>query len=404
MSKGKLGFRAGVFVLIMSAAGLALFASCSDDPEPEPGETAAPTPALTKSPEPMEPSMGLTPIADPATDPILQQGAIYATLDDDWDEMAQGVQDLVPLAVEDGKIHITAYGVDHTDALCEAFTAEYGIECEGRGINAGQIVGTLTAEREAGEAPTDVVFMSMTQMGQYVDKGFAAELDWEALGVEPRRSWEALEGIEGNAAGVGNDQYTNFYRTDEFSEADLPKTIADWLDPKYKGLVCAPSFLFRAGNGFIAFYYDKDEMVDIHKRMIEENDLLVTDDCNDFILSGERPLMYLGYGNPPVLLDSGVIGQFWNPGFGVNMFNVAVASNAPNPNAARLFAAWHTSRDASRIMWEVVGRGWAAYGHAAEGLTSGSFKDIDLVFESVPVFRRRGDNAKYFADRVFGTQ
>ena len=221
--------------------------------------------------------------------------------------------------------------MDHTDALCEAFTAEYGIECEGRGINAGQIVGTLTAEREAGEAPTDVVFMSMTQMGQYVDKGFAAELDWEALGVEPRRSWEALEGIEGNAAGVGNDQYTNFYRTDEFSEADLPKTIADWLDPKYKGLVCAPSFLFRAGNGFIAFYYDKDEMVDIHKRMIEENDLLVTDDCNDFILSGERPLMYLGYGNPPVLLDSGVIGQFWNPGFGVNMFNVAVARQRSEP-------------------------------------------------------------------------
>ena len=55
-------------------------------------------------------------------------------------------------------------------------------------------------------------------------------------------------------------------------------------------------------------------------------------------------------------------------------------------------------------MWEVVGRGWAAYGHAADGLTTGSFKDIDLVYESVPVFRKRGDNAKYFADRVFGTE
>ena len=386
MSTGKLGYYTKNTVLILSVVGLTLFAACSGDPEPA------------------EPSMDLQPIADPATDSILQQGAIYATLDADWDEMAQGVQALVPLAQQEGKVHLTAYGVDHTDALCEAFTAQYGIECEGRGIGAGQIVGTLTAEREAGEAPTDVVFMSMTQMGQYVDKGFAAELDWEALGVDPRRSWEAKEGVEGNAAGAGNDQYTNFYRTDEFDRADLPKTIDDWLDPKYKGLACAPSFLFRAGNGFTAFYYDKDEMVDVHKRMMEENDLLVTDDCNDFILSGEKPLMYMGYGNPPALLDSGVIGQFWNPGFGVNMFNVAVASNAPNPNAARLFAAWHTSRKASEIMWEATGRGWAAYGHAADGLTTGSFKDIDLVYESVPVFRKRGENAKYFADRVFGTE
>ena len=179
--------------------------------------------------------MDLQPIADPATDSILQQGAIYATLDADWDEMAQGVQALVPLAQQEGKVHLTAYGVDHTDALCEAFTAQYGIECEGRGIGAGQIVGTLTAEREAGEAPTDVVFMSMTQMGQYVDKGFAAELDWEALGVDPRRSWEAKEGVEGNAAGAGNDQYTNFYRTDEFDKADLPKTIDDWAGPEVQG-------------------------------------------------------------------------------------------------------------------------------------------------------------------------
>ena len=386
MSTGKLGYHTNITLLGLSVVALALIAACSSEPE------------ATSSP------VQLKPIADPAADPVLQRGAIYATLDADWNEMSQGVQDIIPLAQKEGKVHFTAYGVDHTDALCEAFTAQYGIECAGRGIDAGHIVGALTAEREAGEAPTDVVFMSMTQMGQYVDKGYAAELDWEALGVDPRRSWEAQEGVDGNAVGVSNDQYTNFYRTDEFDEADLPKTIGDWLDPKYKGLTCAPSFLFRAGNGFIAFYYDKDELVDIHKRMIEENDLLVTDDCNEFILSGEKPLMYLGYGNPPALLDSGVVGQFWNPGFGVNMFNVAVASNAPNPNAARLFAAWHTSRKASGIIWEVVGRGWAAYDHAADGLTTGSFRNIDLVYESVPVFRKRGDNAKYFADRVFGTE
>ena len=108
MSMRKLGYSTKIAVLILSAVGLTLFAACSDDAEP------------------MESSIDLKPIADPTTDPVLQQGAIYATLDADWNETAQGVKDLIPLAQEEGKVHLTAYGVDHTDALCEAFTTKYG--------------------------------------------------------------------------------------------------------------------------------------------------------------------------------------------------------------------------------------------------------------------------------------
>ncbi|MDE2766162.1 MAG: extracellular solute-binding protein, partial [Chloroflexota bacterium] len=297
---------------------------------------------------------------------------------------------------------------DHVDAICEGFEAfvqQYGanIDCEGRGIGAGQIVGTLKAEREAGEAPTDVVYMSMTQMAQYIDDGYAEAVDWGALGADERRVWDAAEGVTGNALGVSNNQYTNFYRTDIFSIEDLPKSVFEWTDPKYKDLACAPSFLFRAGNGFMAFRYDPDEMVRVQKQMIDDNGLLVTGSCNEFILSGERPLVWMGYGNPPALLDSGVIGQFWNDGMGINMFNVAVANNANNPNAAKFLAAWHSSKEASLALFESVGAGWAAYGHAAPGLTSGGdFEGVKMVFESVPVARQRGINANYFGEQVFG--
>ena len=379
----------------------------SPDPTPTPGEAMdddpTPTPAT---------SGGGTGSTGPAATPtptltvnemILQEGDKYLTYTDDW-QMTPAVEALIPLAQAEGEVHFTAYGQDHVDAICAAFTARFGIECGGRGISAGQIVGALNTEREAGEAPTDVVYMSMTQMAQYIDKGYGAEVDWASLGADARRAWDA-DNVDGNALGVANNQYTNFYRTDIYDVGDLPRTVHDWLDPRYKDEACAPSFLFRAGNGFMAFRHDADEMIDVHKRMIDENGLLVTGSCNEFILSGEKPLVYMGYGNPPALLDSGVIGQFWNTGQGINMFNTAVASNAQHPNAARLLAAWHSSKEASQITWDVVGSGWAAYGHASAGLLAGGeFADVNMVFESVPVARQRGINANYFGEGVFGAQ
>ena len=148
-------------------------------------------------------------------------------------------------AQAEGKVIFTAYGTNHTDIVCDMFTEATGIECEGRGISAGQIVGTLKAEREAGEAPTDVVYMSMTQMAQYVDSGYADVVDYESLGVAEGRSWEA-DGVPGNAIGIANNQYTNFWRTDIFDVEDIPTTVEGWLDPKFKGLICAPSFLKKS--------------------------------------------------------------------------------------------------------------------------------------------------------------
>ena len=380
----------------------------SPDPTPTPGEAMdddpTPTPATGGGGTgPTGPAATPTPTLT-VNEQALQAGARYLTYDLDWQVTPQ-VEALIPLAQAEGEVHFTAYGQDHVDAVCPAFEARFNIKCGGRGIGAGQIVGTLSAEREAGEAPTDVIYLSGTHMAQYIDKGYGAEVDWASLGADARRAWDAAGDTSGNALAVAQNQYTNFYSTDEFTIDDLPKTVYEWLDPKYNDLVCAPSFLFRAGNGFMAFRFDADEMIDVHKRMIDEINLFITGNCNEFILSGEKPLVYMGYGNPPALLDSGFIGQFWNTGMGINVFNTAVASNAPHPNAARLFAAWHQSREVSQITWDAVGSGWAAFGNAAAGLLAGGdYGDVEMVFEGPLVARQRGINANYFGEGVFGAQ
>ena len=358
---------------------LMFLAACSSDPTPTPA-----------------PTFSRTTTGDPEK---LQAGEVYRTLDDDWVRTPE-VERLVALAQDEGEVVWSGYDQDQLDAWCAGFTAEFDIECSGRAIGAGQIVTTLVSEREAGQSVTDAVYLSMSQMAQYLDRGMAAQVDWSALGVDARRAW-AADG-QGNAVGVAQSQYTHFVNTAHIDPEDAPGSVFDWLDPRWKGLICAPDFLLRAGNGFLSLYYDRDEMVALHRQMLETQDIVVTSDCDPFAVSGERPLMYMGYGYPAELLDTGNIRAFWNPGMGVNMFSHSVAADAPHPHAARLFAAWTTSRAASSLSWEAIGQGWAAYGHGPEELVSGRFADLDLVYESPATFRERGQGTAYFQEQVFG--
>ena len=369
--------RTGPWLVVLALAVTA--AACSAE--------ATPAPTL---------SFNRTPAGDPDR---LRAGEVYRTLDADWARTAEA-DALVERAREEGAVVWSGYDQAQGDAWCAAFTAEFGIACTGRGIGAGQIVTTLVTEASAGQPVTDVVYLSMSQMAQYLDRDLAAAVDWAALGIEPRRVWRA--DADGNAVGVTQSQYAHFVNTDLVDPADVPRTVFDWLDPQWRGLICAPDFLLRAGNGFMALYYDADDMVALHRELIDAQDTIVTQDCDPLIVSGERPLTYMGYGYPDELLDTGYIEPFWVPGMGVNMFSHGVAANAPHPNAGRLFAAWATSREASLLSWEAIGQGWAAFGHGPQDLVSGRFADLDLVYESPTTSQERGERTRYFQERVFG--
>ncbi len=337
-----------------------------------------------------------TPTGDPTR---LRAGEVYRTLDADWTPTPDA-NALVALAREEGAVVWSGYDQAQGDAWCEGFTAAFGVACSGRGIGAGQIVTTLVTEEAAGRPVTDVVYLSMSQMAQLLDRGLAAAVDWQALGVEPQRVWRSQ--TDGDAVGVTQSQYAHFVNTDLVDPGDVPRTVLDWLDPRWHGLICAPDFLLRAGNGFMALYYDPDEMVAFHRELIDAQDVVVTADCDPLIVSGERPLTYMGYGLPDELLDTGYVEPFWGPGMGVNLFSHSVAADAPHPNAARLFTAWATSREASRLSWEAIGQGWAAFGDGPEELVSGRFADLDLVYESPATFQERGERTRYFQEQLFG--
>ena len=329
----------------------------------------------------------------------LRVGENYRSMDADWDKTTIAAS-LVAAAEREGEVRWSGYSQDQIQAWCLDFSKEFRVKCSGRAISAGQIVTTLATEHQAGSRQTDVVYLSMSQMAQYLDRGLGAQVQWDGIGVTPGRAW-ASEG-NGTAVGTIQSQYANFVNTKIIPVSQAPRTVFDWLDPQWEALICAPDFLLRAGNGFLGLLYDPDEMVRLHTSIIELRDPVITSDCNALLLSGERPLTYMGYGHPSELIDTGYIEPFWNAGMGVNLFSHSVAVDARNPNAGRLFAAWATSRAASESSWETIGQGWTAFGHGPEGLISGQFADLSLVYESPVTFKERGIRTRYFQEQVFG--
>ena len=384
--------RAAIFA-VLGGLMIAFLAACGGD---DPTRTSPPPPAATATAT-TPPEATSTPTERQAK---LTAGLIYRGITADWDRSTAEVQRIIPLAQAEGKVLLTSYSDDSTRAWCLGFTAEFGIECENRGIGAAQITAALVTAREAGQADTDVVNLAMSHSAQITDKGYVEEVDWDALGVDDRRAWDPNPDNEGNFLGSNQNQYTHYINTDLVDLNDLPDDIFGWNDPKWKGLLCGNAFLFRAGQGFTGIYYDIDRIVKWGQDLIADNDLVVTQSCDPLILSGELPVYIFGYGNSVSLLANPNIVQYWNPGMGVNLFSNGVLNNAPHPNAAKLLAAWMTSKAGSQASWDCCAVGWPGYGHASAGITTGDFA-AQMVYESTATFRDRIKWQTQFSEEVF---
>lgn len=347
----------------------------------------------------VEPILNPTVIRD--REEKLKAGASYREITEDW-KRTTSVERLYLAAQREGEVLFYAYQEDQGKAICESFMLEFPkVACKYQAIPAFNITTVVVTEREAGEPSADVLNLAMSHTAQLVDRGYIAEVNWSQLGVHPGRVWIPNEKLASNAAGAFQNQYTHFYNADLIKESELPKTLFEWSDPKYNGKICASDFLFRAGNGFSSIYYGIDSMVQLAEDLIQDNGMVVTSACEPLVVSGERPLYYMGYGNPPSVLQDNPVFQFWNDGLGANLFSSVVSNRATHPNAARLLAAYTTSKAASRALFSASGLGWAGYGDASAGLVSGKFAGSQIVYESPVTFRERIRWQTEFSQRVF---
>jgi iron(III) transport system substrate-binding protein len=128
---------------------------------------------------------------------------------------------------------ITLYNAQHeqtTDAMIQAFTAQTGIKV--RVDNDDEDVLTAQIEQEGSKSPADVIYTENVNWLQQLDQqGLLAKADSSTLAAVPSQDNSA----DGTWAGVSARVSVLVYNPSKISAAQLPTSIMQMADPKYKG-------------------------------------------------------------------------------------------------------------------------------------------------------------------------
>jgi iron(III) transport system substrate-binding protein len=138
------------------------------------------------------------------------------------------------------KTTIVLYNAQHeqtTTALVAAFTKQTGIVV--KVDNDDEDVLTAKIEQEGSRSPADVIFTENSNwLQQLADKGLLAKVQRSTLKAIPT----ADSARDGDWVGVSARVSAIVYNTKDLTPAELPSSVLDLADPKWKGkLEIAPS-------------------------------------------------------------------------------------------------------------------------------------------------------------------
>jgi iron(III) transport system substrate-binding protein len=128
---------------------------------------------------------------------------------------------------------ITLYNAQHpqtTDAMIAAFTKQTGINV--RVVNDDEDVLTAQIEEEGSRSPADVFYTENSNwLQQLANRGMLAKVDANTLANVPT----ADSAADGDWVGVSARVAVMIYNPAKISASQLPKSILDMAEPKYKG-------------------------------------------------------------------------------------------------------------------------------------------------------------------------
>jgi iron(III) transport system substrate-binding protein len=135
---------------------------------------------------------------------------------------------------------ITLYNAQHeqtTSAMIAAFTKQTGIKV--RVDNDDEDVLTAQIEQEGSRSPADVFYTENSNwLQQLAERGLLEKVDASTLANVPRQD----SATDGDWLGVSARISVLIYNTSKLKPAELPKSVMELADPKWKGKIeIAPS-------------------------------------------------------------------------------------------------------------------------------------------------------------------
>jgi ABC-type Fe3+ transport system substrate-binding protein len=233
-----------------------------------------------------------------------------------------------------------------------AFEKKYGIKVNYFRGNATDIALKVSSEAKAGRIMADVVDGTATSVMLRRDDQvmkWIPENKFDKQFVDPEGYW------------IASNFYvlTPGYNTEMVKKADVPKTYADLLDPKWKGkMIWNATSSASAGAGFVGtvlLSMGDEKGMDYLRALAKQNVVSVASSGRqvlDQVIAGEYPLGLQIFNNHAVISARQGAPSGWAP-LETSMAVIAtisVTKASAHPNAAKLFMEFVTSEEGQKLL------------------------------------------------------
>ena len=237
--------------------------------------------------------------------------------------------------------------------LWDTFSKRFpGITVVGTPISGSAMIAKVDAEVRSGQRTVDIIMSGITDIVSAADLG-RTEL------YAPPNAREALlpEYIDGRGRFIAN--YAGLvgflYNTDKIAENDLPKTLKDLLDPRFKGMVVDDPFSGMLTSIAWTQYLSAGKIDAAWIKAIKPNLTIVPTTAPYFanVTTGAiASLPFNSFNRYVNLKKSGAkVGFVTAPGMSAPSLNgMAIIKSPPHSRAAELMMAWFITPEAQNAL------------------------------------------------------
>lgn len=266
--------------------------------------------------------------------------------------LSQSFDEVLAGAKTEGKLFVlvSSPGKPETHvALGQAFNARFGLNTSIEWTATSPVqTGTKLIAEQSGAGFVDVIGAGGNQeMSVLAERGILKPYPWmETFGKELKNLAAAvdpvIDDLKGSGLAISHNIYGIAWNKDLIADEDVPNTYAELLAPEWSGRFAVNAFSLNPVD-YYSFVDGEEATLKMAKAILDNKPVLErgTGAVTRAITVGQAPVGISSFHQA---------GRVPNLGFKVfadhvalGILHIYVPENAPNPNTARLFAAWMAS-------------------------------------------------------------
>jgi iron(III) transport system substrate-binding protein len=255
--------------------------------------------------------------------------------------------------------------------IVAAMNKKYGLNIQSSftpGANMQGMMTKIAREKAAGQpASSDVYFGNPQSMLQASKADVLQPMDWQAFLERPLKSDAAFDPIAPGKIGIAmaSTLVGVIYNSDRVKGDDIPKKLADVLNPKWKGKIASTPYAAGLREFAMPELLGREFIMDYAKKLSKHVGGLMRCGEMDKITSGEFLMLVLACGDQEVniaqrqriplgyaIMDDATISH--------TRYS-AVPKNSRAPNTAALFIAYLHTVEGQKLMWDIDGLDFHLY-------------------------------------------